>query len=429
MTRLLYIHLKTLTDIKESTMTIQFERQSLYEEVWTIPLTQLGKKYGLSDNGVRKACIAMNIPLPKSGHWTKIAAGYQVPRTPLPDTSEVTTYISNPKPAEPASPEKTEDAIWLNKHESFELNPINRIVVDLLLKKFHPLLLDTHNEFLKKVKELEKLIIEAKKEAIRPKGKKWEPNINSSRLKAFEQNGQLLELHRWGMPLRLTTKTWERGLAITNALFTATEKRGFEIIRENKSNEVRVKLNGGEVYIRMSEKLKQDILMSKDDPELDLLLGPTIIKVPTGILRLHLRASGSYSEIEISDTPDKPLQENLNQVFCKIYKLIVKSRVKSREWAEWQLKRDEEDKLREERERVHQEELRTQAIEAQRRNDLLKEANDWQNAELIYKYINHLDEIENAYKDERFLEWKKWAIKVANELDPTQNTLKQIIID
>ena len=67
-------------------MPIQFERQSLYEEVWSTPLTRLGKKYGLSDNGVRKACIAMNIPLPKAGHWAKIAAGHQIPRTPLPKT-------------------------------------------------------------------------------------------------------------------------------------------------------------------------------------------------------------------------------------------------------------------------------------------------------------------------------------------------------
>lgn len=32
-------------------MSIKFERQSLYEEVWSEPRTRLGKKYGLSDNG------------------------------------------------------------------------------------------------------------------------------------------------------------------------------------------------------------------------------------------------------------------------------------------------------------------------------------------------------------------------------------------
>lgn len=410
-------------------MTIQFQRQSLYEEVWSVPLTKLGKKYGLSDNGVRKACIAMNIPLPKTGHWTKIAAGHQIPRTPLPETTKVTTYISNPKPAESATPEKAEDAIWLNLHESFEADPLNHIVVDLQPKKFHSLLTETHSEFIKKAKESERLIADAKKEANRPKGKGWEPNVHGYRLSYFERNGQVIELHRWGMPLRLTPKTWERGLIIMNALFVAAEQRGFEIVRKKESNELIFKLNSGEVHIRMSEKLIQEIRPSTDDAELDSLLGPSKIKVPTGTLRLHLRASGSYSEIEMPETPGKPLQENLNQVFCRIYKLIVKSRAKSREWEEWKRKREEEDKQREEREKIHQEELRTEAIETQKRKDLLKEANDWQNAELIYRYISHLETIENINENEKFLEWKKWAVKVANDLDPALTAVKRIIAE
>ena len=43
---------------------IRFERTALYEEVWAAPLTRLGKNYGLSDNGLRKICKAINIQLP-----------------------------------------------------------------------------------------------------------------------------------------------------------------------------------------------------------------------------------------------------------------------------------------------------------------------------------------------------------------------------
>ena len=103
-------------------MSIRFEREALYEEVWSEPLTKLGKKYGLSDNGVRKICIALNIPLPKAGHWARIAAGHQVPRVPLPKDSEITVYESNPKPVEPVSSAKTDDTIWLEQQEAFELN-------------------------------------------------------------------------------------------------------------------------------------------------------------------------------------------------------------------------------------------------------------------------------------------------------------------
>lgn len=171
--------------------------------------------------------------------------------------------------------------------------------------------------------------------------------------------------------------------------------------------------------------MKQDVRVLKNPSELDSRLGPEHIKVPTGTLRFHFCASGSYSEVEVPDTDDKPLQENLNQVFCRIYKLIVKSRVHGRELDAWRRKYEEERRQQEEREKIRQEELRLQEIVLQKRKDLLKEANDWQSAELIYKYVAHFDALENFQENESFLEWKKWALNVANELDPTSVILKR----
>ena len=49
-----------------------FDRKELYDLVWSRPLLTLSKKYIISDNGLRKICIKMNIPLPQNGHWQKI---------------------------------------------------------------------------------------------------------------------------------------------------------------------------------------------------------------------------------------------------------------------------------------------------------------------------------------------------------------------
>ncbi len=401
-------------------MPIQFERLSLYEEVWSEPLTRLGKKYGLSDNGVRKVCIAMNIPLPKAGHWAKIAAGHQIPRTPLPVNSSITVYVSNPKQAEPLSQEKAEDDIWLEQQESFESDPANHIAVELQPKKFHPLLLDTRSRLIDKIKESVKQRAEAQKEANRPRGKVWEPNINSASLSYFEQRGQILDLYKRDMPFRFTPLTYERGLAIANTLFYSAEKRGFEIIKAKDTNNLCIKINGGEVYIRISEKLRDEVVNPNNFSEIDRLIGRTKIKVPTGILRFHLSSAGTSSETEIADTNDKLLHDNLNLVFCKIYKLVTRSKEKHREWAEWSRKCAEENQQREEREKIRKEELRLQEIEAQKRKNLLKDANDWQNAELIYRYVNHLSTLGNN-RDKEFLEWKEWAINVARDLDPTES--------
>jgi hypothetical protein len=66
--------------MKELTLT----RKELYDLVWSEPLIQLAKKLNISDNGLRKICKRMNIPLPNSGHWQKIKFGYkvQVPKLP-----------------------------------------------------------------------------------------------------------------------------------------------------------------------------------------------------------------------------------------------------------------------------------------------------------------------------------------------------------
>jgi len=42
-------------------------RDELYEQVWAMPLSQLCERYGVSDNGLRKACKRLNVPVPEGG--------------------------------------------------------------------------------------------------------------------------------------------------------------------------------------------------------------------------------------------------------------------------------------------------------------------------------------------------------------------------
>lgn len=69
-----------------------FERQKLFDEVWTTPVTKLAKEYSLSDVGLRKICVALDVPLPPRGYWAKLAAGKTIPKPPLHKTSVPTTY-------------------------------------------------------------------------------------------------------------------------------------------------------------------------------------------------------------------------------------------------------------------------------------------------------------------------------------------------
>lgn len=60
-------------------------RKTLYDLVWSEPMLKLSKKYVISDVGLRKICISMDIPLPRAGHWMKLQAGKKVPKQKLPE--------------------------------------------------------------------------------------------------------------------------------------------------------------------------------------------------------------------------------------------------------------------------------------------------------------------------------------------------------
>ena len=48
-------------------------KEQLLKDIEIMPLTSVGKQYGVSDNSIRKWCKAADIPLPnrEPGYWTK----------------------------------------------------------------------------------------------------------------------------------------------------------------------------------------------------------------------------------------------------------------------------------------------------------------------------------------------------------------------
>ena len=61
-------------------------RKELYDLLCSIPLSTLAKKFEISDNGLRKICKRMNIPLPPNGHWQKVRYGKFMSRMEFADT-------------------------------------------------------------------------------------------------------------------------------------------------------------------------------------------------------------------------------------------------------------------------------------------------------------------------------------------------------
>lgn len=62
-----------------------YDRQTLYEEVWSEPVYKVAKRYGISNVAIAKTCKKMRIPMPGKGYWNKILAGHELEKAPLPE--------------------------------------------------------------------------------------------------------------------------------------------------------------------------------------------------------------------------------------------------------------------------------------------------------------------------------------------------------
>ncbi|WP_153041063.1 hypothetical protein [Paraburkholderia monticola] len=69
-----------------------FEREKLYEEIWSEPVSKVSKRYQISDVGLRKICLSLDVPVPPRGYWEKLAAGKAVSKPQLQPTKGATTY-------------------------------------------------------------------------------------------------------------------------------------------------------------------------------------------------------------------------------------------------------------------------------------------------------------------------------------------------
>ena len=63
--------------------TIRVDRQTLFEQVWSTPMSKLAHDYHITDRGLTKICKRLGIPRPAQGHWARTPKQRVAP-TPLP---------------------------------------------------------------------------------------------------------------------------------------------------------------------------------------------------------------------------------------------------------------------------------------------------------------------------------------------------------
>lgn len=73
-----------------ASLASRYDRQELYDRVWSVPMWTLHKEYRVSDVALAKTCKRLHVPVPGRGYWAMLAAGKPTrPRPPLPSVEVV----------------------------------------------------------------------------------------------------------------------------------------------------------------------------------------------------------------------------------------------------------------------------------------------------------------------------------------------------
>jgi hypothetical protein len=344
-------------------------REKLYDLVWENPLSKLAKKYNLSDNGLRKVCKKLDIPLPKNGHWQKIQFNKKVIIEKLP--------VNN----------KVETSITLNFRENSETiingegNELNQLTKEIKAAPKNTTL------FPEKLTKPNQLIIEAKND-LKTKEPSYYHNIKG-----------LLNTSSGILNITVSPQNVKRALLFMDVFIKTIEKRGHKI---EVTDGTKIVIEGIGLSIGVRERLKRKIVKGTyyDSTEL----------YPSNFLSFTLDV---YPAKEWTDTINSKIEDKIPNIIAKLELQAVKE------------KQDDIDResrnIEYERNRKIEEELEaTRNFELIEFKGLFKKANRWHQAEILRKYIAEVEikAKENNSLTDDVLKWLDWANNKVEWYDP-----------
>lgn len=359
--------------------TIIFQREDLYKKVWEKALMLVAADYGLSDNGLKKICIKMNIPIPYNGYWAKLKYGKNVLKTPLPKLKPGDLETYKLEIEEKQEIEMMERYISLIE---FEQQPENKITVPDKFARLHPL-------------------VKLTKERV-------------SNVKRYSD--PLLRVHYGKIFFMLVSPaTLGRATRILNTIVLELEKRGFVIrLGENENSPPVTKL----VFDNQTIKIQlRELTKIEKKPRINSYTKLTEYErvfVPTGILKIEIDEYGTNGITTIfTDTKFKKLEDQLNNFIINLYKYVNRYVLRDIKW-------EKERKIEAERRKQAQLLEEERKREEERTENLLKLAKDWNRIKYISTF---LDEMEITMKEKNLLteekkEWLRWARNKMKLMNP-----------
>lgn len=348
-------------------------RKQLYHKVWSTPITTLAKKYNISDNGLRKICIRLDIPLPKLGYWSKMKFNKVVKKIPLPRNTQVKQKIQLVIRDEKVIIEEHPQTAYYRLIKEIENSPnLSLKVPDRLTKP------DT-------------LIIAAQKDL------KTKPPSNY-----YSNTKNIIYTGKGIVSIEVARENIPRSLRFMDTFIKLLKQRGHQIKVEGGTYAI---IKGERVKLRFREVLKR---ITTKHPKYSWSNSELF---PSGILSIKIEVD--YNEKEWRDSAKVPLENKLPNILAKLE--LEADRLK-KERIEHEIHQREYDKKRK-IEEAH----KARAQEEVNKFKRLKEnAKRWKETVELRNYIQAVKN--NAKKNNNLTEelknWIQWATDKANWYDP-----------
>jgi hypothetical protein len=371
------------------------DRETLYEEVWSEPVSVVAPRYGLSDVGLAKICRKLAIPLPSRGYWAKVKAGRIMSRAPLPKLKGSPPIAVGPTTLSAesvASQKEAREAAVQAREKAAQVVAAAQVG--------RPQSLSHH------------LVLAAQKKLSQKTG--WGASSVRSAPKEV-------------LNVSVTEGTLDRALLLTDALITAVEKLGF-VVKIDSANS-KTLMHSKELSVDIEFVLKEGVKRSVHvvTPAEEMTRQRYALKLrtnsyakppdipyndyaPTGILTLEV---GTYPSRTWKDTPRTPLENRIEELATGV--VLVAQR---------KFEHEQEIKRRQvEEQRAHE---RYELLSKRREGELgrLKtvetQAANWERATKLRAFA-HAFETNELAKGEltaEQLDWLAWVRAKADGLDP-----------
>lgn len=349
---------------------ITLTRKELYDLVWSTPIVQIIKKFGVSDVGFAKWCRKMDVPRPGRGYWRKLECGKKVKRTPLRNPEREDTlslYVIKEDSKTQQEPEEIPESV------AFERCPENKIIVPLELNAPHP------------------YIVQAKKAL--------------GRGREDDKYSRIIPSSKPCLNISVCRDSLDRALRIMDTIIKALESRG--IVFKPREDGFKADIDGELFSICIEERL-----MMGETGEIGWRGKPEIGYFPTGNLTLIVHGDYYLCQRKWNDGKKQRVEDRLNDMVISLHRLSAMSKRK-------RLEREKRAEEYAEKQRKIQEIREQQRLEKEKIQQLEGWVSSWNKAQDIRRFISALIEChEEIQEGSEMAQLIRWALQQADRYDP-----------